>query len=541
MILAPRSVVPLRKSRGIALSAASLAAVVLLAGCGSATATPGAEASGDPVMGGDLTIGTYLDPTCIDPQQIGTNASLSVTRQVVDSLTDQDPETGEVLPWLAESWEINEDSSVFTFSLRDDVTFSDGSEFSAQTVKDNIDGIVALGALAPVSGPYLAGLTAATVIDETTIEVAFAQPNAQFLQATSNIALGMVSSATAALSADERCAAGVIGSGPFVLDSYTANDATVLSKRDGYAWGSPTWETDGEAYLDTITFQVLPENSVRSGALLSGQIDAMDNVQQQDEASVSSNGFRVVNRANPGFAVSILFNLQSPVASDPAVRQALMLAINREDILSVLGPTGAETEGLLSPTTPGSGDFTDYLRYDVDEAISILEDAGWVEGADGVREKDGVALEFEFPYFFDAPVVELMQQELMDVGIKLNITQITVAEFLTQVAAKEFDATVGNLTRADIDVLRSMLTNAGANNYSLTDEALQELLVAQAAEPDPAARIEIAGEIQELVLENAYVVPLHSLAGAYAVADTVQDFKFEASTRLALHDTWISE
>jgi peptide/nickel transport system substrate-binding protein len=398
--------------------------MLALSAC-SGPATGAISSGGEPVAGGDLTIGTYLDPTCIDPQQIGTNASLSVSRQIVDSLTDQDPDTGEVVPWLAESWEINDDSSVFTFSLRDDVTFSDGTAFTASTVKANIDGIVALGALAPVSGPYLAGLTAATVIDDTTIEVAFSKPNAQFLQATSNIALGMVSDATAAQSADERCASGAVGSGPFVLDSYAANDSTVLSKRDGYAWGSPTWLTDGEAYLDTITFQVLPENSVRTGALMSGQIDAMDSVQQQDEASLTGGGFQIVTRTNPGFAVSVLFNLASPISGDPAVRKAIMLGVNREDIVSILGPTGATTEGVLTQTTPGAADFTEYLSYDPDEAIGLLEDAGWIEGADGVREKDGIPLELDFPYFFDGPVVELMQQELAEIGIRLNISQIT--------------------------------------------------------------------------------------------------------------------
>jgi peptide/nickel transport system substrate-binding protein len=540
MIPAPRSSPSLSRRRGLPLGAVSLVTMLALSACGGSASEPAAS-GGEPVTGGDLTIGTYLDPTCIDPQQIGTNASLSVTRQIVDSLTDQDPDTGEIVPWLADSWEINEDSSVFTFSLRDGVTFSDGTAFTASSVKANLDGIVALGALAPVSGPYLAGLTAATVLDESTIEIAFSKPNAQFLQATSNIALGMVSEATAAQSADERCATGAVGSGPFVLDNYTANDATVLSKRDGYAWGSPTWATDGEANLDTITFQVLPENSVRTGALMSGQIDAMDSVQQQDEASLTGGGFQIISRANPGFAVSILFNLSSPIASDPAVRQALMVGVNREDIVSILGPTGAETEGVLTQTTPGASDFTQYLSFDPEEAASILEDAGWAEGADGTREKDGVALELDFPYFFDGPVVELMQQQLAEIGVRLNISQITTAEFISALASKDFDATVGNLTRADIDVLRSTLTSAGANNYSMSDAELEELLGAQAAEPDAAARIEIAGQIQESVLENAYAVPLHALAGAYAVASTVQEFKFEASTRLALHDTWITE
>ena len=530
----------IRGRRLTAVAGATLAVGVALAGCAGSADSAATSATTDPTSGGDLVIGTYLDPTCIDNQQIGTNVSLSITRQLVDSLTEQDPDTGEIDPWLAESWEVNDDSSSFTFTLRDDVTFSDGSEFTAQVVKDNIDGIVALGAKAPVAGPYLAGLEAATVIDDRTIEIAFAQPNSQFLQATANIAMGMVSSETAAMTADERCAAGVIGTGPFVLESYTANDATVITKREGYDWAPPTADHDGDAYLDTVTFQVLPENSVRTGALLSGQIDAMDSVQQQDEASVSGNGFSLVTRANPGFAVSVMFRLDSDVASDPAVRQAMMIGVDRDDVLTVLGPTGAETLGVLTQTTPGADDFSEFLEYDPEGATELLDDAGWAEGDDGIREKDGVRLEFEFPYFFDGPVVELLQQQYAEIGIRLNTSQVVVADFLTALESDSFDATVGNLTRADIDVLRSTLSNTGANYYSMTDADLQSLLEEQAAEPDPVARVEIAGEIQQSVLENAYVVPLHALAAAYAVRDGVNDLQFEASTRLWLYDTWMT-
>ncbi|GAA4385528.1 ABC transporter substrate-binding protein [Agromyces bauzanensis] len=528
-----------RGGRLTAVAGATLAVGVALAGCAGSADGPETSATAEPTPGGDLIIGTYLDPTCIDNQQLGTNVSLSITRQLVDSLTEQDPETGEVTPWLAESWEVNEDSSAFTFALRDDVTFSDGSEFTAQVVKDNIDGIVALGAKAPIAGPYVAGLEAATVIDDHTIEISFSRPNAQFLQATANIAMGMVSSETAAMTADERCAAGVVGTGPFVLESYTANDATVITKREGYDWAPPAADHDGDAYLDSVTFQVLPENSVRTGALLSGQIDAMDSVQQQDEGSLSGNGFSMVTRANPGFAVSVMFRLDSEVVSDPAVRQAMMMGVDRADVLTVLGPTGAETLGVLTPTTPGADDFSEFLEYDPEGAVELLEDAGWAEGDDGIREKDGVRLELEFPYFFDGPVVELLQQQYAEIGIRLNTSQMVVADFLVALESDSFDATVGNLTRADIDVLRSTLSNTGTNYYSLADADLQSLLEAQAAEPDPATRVEIAGDIQESVLENAYVVPLHALAAAYAVRDGVNDLQFEASSRLWLYDTWM--
>lgn len=538
---------PFGTARLAAVVTVAAAASLVLAACGGTDTTDpagsagAAGATGEPTAGGDLTIGTYLDPVCIDNQQIGTNASLSVTRQIVDSLTEQDPETGEILPWLATEWTTNADSSVFTFVLRDDVTFSDGTAFTAESVKTNLDAIVALGAKSPLAGPYLAGLTGVTVVDPTTVEIAFDRPNAQFLQATSNIALGMVSDATSAMTAEERCAAGVVGTGPFTLDSYVANDSVVLSKRDGYAWAPPSSSNTGEAYLDTVTFQVLPENSVRTGALLSGQIDAMDSVQQQDEAMVSSGGFSIISRPNPGFAVSILFKLDGPVGSDPAVRRAMMIGIDRADALAVLGPTGAETLGLLTPTTPGAVDLSEFLAPDPAEAATILDEAGWEEGEDGVREKDGVRLELDFPYFFDGPVVELLQQEYAKLGIQLNIRQITAGEFIATQESGDFDATVGNLTRADIDVLRSLMTSAGANYFRFADPSLQDLLVAQAAEPDATARADIAQQAQELVLENAYAVPLHAMAGTYAVRDGVEGLAFEASTRLSLIDTHLTD
>ncbi len=217
-----------------------------------------------------------------------------------------------------------------------------------------------------------------------------------------------------------------------------------------------------------------------------------------------------------------------------------MMGVDRDDVITVLGPTGAETLGILTSTTPGADDFSEFLEYDPEGAAELLDDAGWTEGDDGIREKDGVRLEFEFPFFFDAPVVELLQQQYAEIGIRLNTSQLVVADFLPALESGSFDATVANLTRADIDVLRSTLSNTGANYYSLADADLQSLLEAQAAEPDPAARVEIAGEIQQSVLENAYVVPLHALAAAYAVRDGVNALQFEASTRLWLYDTWMT-
>ncbi|WP_280491048.1 ABC transporter permease [Nocardia asiatica] len=118
--------------------AGALAAATTVAACGSDSAAPGGDA-GPPRPGGTLRYGLSQAPTCSDPAQAGTNQTLYVARQIVDSLTDQDPATGELKPWLAHSWEAGPDAKVFTFHLTDGVTFSDGTPLTADSVRNTFD------------------------------------------------------------------------------------------------------------------------------------------------------------------------------------------------------------------------------------------------------------------------------------------------------------------------------------------------------------------------------------------------------------------
>lgn len=236
------------------------AAALLLAACGSSSSGADTAAAGPPRPGGTLTLGIAYNPDCLDPQQAMTNASLNVGRQLVDSLTDQDPKTGQIKPWLAQSWEVNPDATSYTFHLRDGATFSDGSPVNAQAVKDNFDSIVKLGAKSPLGSGYLGGYRGTTVLDEHTAKSDFAASSAQFLQASSTMSLGLLSPASLTKAPDQRCQGnGLIGSGPFVLDSVKLNQSVVISKRKGYNWGSSLWDHTGEAYLDKIDYRVTPE------------------------------------------------------------------------------------------------------------------------------------------------------------------------------------------------------------------------------------------------------------------------------------------
>ena len=217
-------------------------------------------AGGPPQPGGTLRYGLSQAPTCSDPAQAGTNQTIYVTRQMVDSLTDQNPDTGEITPWLAESWEVSADATSFTFELRDGVTFSDGTPVTASSVKNNFDAIVHSigGVKAPSAVSYLSGYTGTTVVDAHTAQVNFSAPNAQFLQATSTPQLGMLSDKDAAKSAEERCPGPISATGTVLYADYQQDQSVTLAKRAGYNWGSEAFAHDGEAYLDRIEFTDRP-------------------------------------------------------------------------------------------------------------------------------------------------------------------------------------------------------------------------------------------------------------------------------------------
>ena len=222
------------------------------------------------------------------------------------------------MPALAESWEVSADGTTYTFHLRTGATFSDGSVVDADVVKANLDDIVSLGARSLIGSSYVAGLESVDVVDPATVSVTFAQPSAQFLQATSTATLGLLAPATLAADPDARCAGELIGSGPFVIDDYVADQSVELSKRADYDWAPSEIAThSGPAYLDSVTFQVIPEPSVRTGSLQSDQVQGVENVQPVDQGPLGDGGFTVVARSNPGMVNVLIPNVAAPGAHRP--------------------------------------------------------------------------------------------------------------------------------------------------------------------------------------------------------------------------------
>ncbi|HWD02802.1 MAG TPA: ABC transporter substrate-binding protein [Amycolatopsis sp.] len=532
-----------RQSGRVALAALAAAAAVTLSACGEGSAT--STASGPPHSGGTLTFAVGSDAGCMDPQQVSSNDTIYSLRQIVDSLTDQDPATGKIVPWLAQSWDISPDATTFTFHLRPGVTFSDGSPLTAQVVKDNFDAVPKLGALGVLAEGYLSGVQSTTVVDPSTVRVQFSQPNAQFLQATSTFSLGIESSASVKKRPQDKCSQGVIGSGPFVLKQHVVNQSITLAKRTGYNWGSALWRKKGEAYLDQVVFKVVPEAGVRQGSLESGQVDAIGSVGKADEAALKASGVTLLARANPGAVFNLGVNNSRPALQDERVRQALQVAVDRQQIVDTVFPTGTRpATSVLSHTTPDYADQGAALAFDPAKAKALLDSAGWKPGGDGIRQRGGARLSLSLVWFANAatnqPALELVQQQLKAVGVDVVLKQLPIAQLAQTQTSGDFDLLWGNLTRADPDILRSQYSTQLANVYRIPPTGLDALLTQQAATTDAAQRKQVAAQAQQDVVRNAYVIPVVELQTELGVAPKVHDLDFEASSRIQLHDTWLS-
>ncbi|GAA2301456.1 ABC transporter substrate-binding protein [Streptomyces kunmingensis] len=534
-----------RPARVFWMPALAMMTLFSVGACGGAVSGSQNGDAGPPRSGGNLTFAVGTDAGCLDPQQVGSSDTLYALRQTVDSLTDQDPSSGRIVPWLARSWQVSDDARTFTFQLRPGATFSDGVPVDAAAVKKNFDAIPELGGLAILAQGHLDGYRRAEVIGRHTVRITFDRPNAQFLQATSTAALGLVSPADTARTPQQRCTDGVHGSGPFTVSRYRPSQSLVLKKRATYDWGPTRWAKRGAAYLDTVTFDVVAEPGVRAGSLGSGQVDVIGGIRRQDEVSLRRSGSAVVRRANPGVVLNLGFNNDRPLTRDVRVRQAAQVAVDRKEITAAVFPSGTRpATSVLSRTTPGHVDLTADLDFAPARAKSLLKAAGWREGGDGIRRKGGQRLSLTVVSFSTAgaqrTALELVQQQLKDVGIELTVRQLQVPQFPETIRAGKYDALWGgDLTRADPDGLRTLYSTRLVNSYRLPDGAgLDSPLDRQAATLDPEKRDGFVSQAQKLIVRQAYVVPIADQETLIGASGQVHGLTIGASGGVQLHDTW---
>ncbi|MGC1329413.1 MAG: ABC transporter substrate-binding protein, partial [Pseudomonas sp.] len=387
---------PMKLQRTLASAAILLA--LGLSGCGPSH--PDAQAANT------LKIAFFGDNTqlvSLDPFQVYWLEHRVVLRNVVESLTDQDPHTGQIIAWLADSWEVSADARAYTFHLRQGVTFSNGEAFDAQAVKTAFDSDKAFAAQVPSAfgATYLAGYDHAEIIDTHTIKLVLSTPNAGFLQATSTTNLAILAPESYRHTAKERSLGAIIGSGPFVLDHYTPESGLRLVKRSGYAWASANVQNKGDAHVAAVEVSYIPEESVRNGQFLQGQVDILwprNPFSDVDLKLLESKHATIQSRSLPGPAWNLYPNTHGDrILADADVRLAVQKAIDRKSYAAtVYSPSFPVVDGVYDVTTPYFRSQGDKLDYDPKGAAALLDKDGWSLGTDGYRHKDGKRLSLTY-------------------------------------------------------------------------------------------------------------------------------------------------
>lgn len=546
---------PALSRRSFLAGAGGLSASLALAACStgtSATATAAGK-SGKPVRGGTLTISFFADlEGAFDPNQVYWIETRSLNRNFADSLTDQDPATGEIVPWLAESWTVNSDASEYTFKLRPGVTFSDGTALDAAAVKTAYDGIFALGALSELGLIYMSGYQKSTVLDDYTIRVTFNGPSAQFLQATSTTTLSILSPATYRKTPAQRAAGDVVASGLFVLDSFKAGQEVRLSRRADYKWPSPLVQNKGAAYLDAISVSYVSEDSVRLGNLTSGELD-IDwprlPISAADQKLITAAGGTIVQRSLPGISDLMLPNATAgrPFA-DPAVRQAFIKAVDLKAYAStVFWDSYPVVSSPLDRSTPDYADQSALLGYDLAGARSLLEGAGWTTGSGGYRYKNGQKLSLLYLVSINSPGPQLLQSQLKQAGFDVQIKVVTEGQLVTSEKAGDYDMVDGYLTRGDPSVLGAILDTAvvkAAPGINTQDTTTGKQVSAYFAEglstTDATKRKEVYAALQKYIIQQGVAFPIYERVQVSGISSKVHGFAWTSESFLRANDIWKS-
>lgn len=531
---------------------AAIATAATLASCASSNAPSGSgEPAGDPVTGGTLTYLEHQTYTNLYPPQAGFYPNGGIVNNITARLTWQNPETLEIEPWIATEWTVNEDATEYTFELRDDATFSDGTPIDAAAVAKNFD-TYGLGNpdLGLTVSEAINNYESSEVVDDDTVTFRFSAPAPGFLQATSTINSGLLSPDTLDLSLEEFGAGNateIVGSGPFVITDEKLGTELTFEAREDYDWAPPSFAHQGRAYLDAIHLIVAPEDSVRIGSLLAGQADYIRYVQAFDEARVESAGFELHAPQTRGVNNSIGLRFTNPLLSDVRVRQALVAGVDAQEVVDTIFTANyPKATSALSSTALGYKDESSFYEYDPEKAEELLDEAGWEPGSDGIREKDGERLSLTVyeakPQPLSKQTLELVAQQLKKIGVELNVKSADAGTYAEDIQdplkTPLYHSMVG---RADLDVIKSQYHTQNRDTLLSDDAELDRLLEVVASEPDPAKRVEASQEVQDYLAEQAYVIPLFEEPQVYGTAPYVHGVEYESVGRPLFYDVWLDK
>jgi len=543
-------------------SVAALSCVALLAACGGndGRATAGSSV---PVRGGTLTAVVPQPGPCLDPQVTGTDPQVIVMHQVLDNLVYENA-AGGIEPWLAKSWTVSPDGLVYTFTLRDDVKFTDGTPMNAAAVKANLERVRDPKIQSLADAIYLIPILKSTeVAGDFVLKVNLKKPYAPLMHFLAQAFIGIQSPAGFTRGREANCM-DPIGTGPFKIERFSPNAEVRLVRNDNYNSPPPESKNTGAAYLDRMVLKVVADPAVAYAALNSGEADVIHSPLPQSWKSIKKNpGQGLIAQVRPGTPNLILLGVTKAPLDDVRVRQAISYAANTRAALkgAYLDEATYEAGPLSSATADYAADDENAYEYDPAKAAALLDQAGWTgRDANGYRTKDGVQLKFQLYYSLaanatapDVTLLENMQSYLKQSGINLVLVQGGATEVYNMVAAGSITAVRGYSGIAGWywptntpDVLRLMYTSDGlharTNLGGYSDPELDGILSKAAVTQNQQESRALYTKAQQMISDAALSIPMYPATSRLAYNAKVHGLTVDHALGLPnFNEVWIAK
>src|ERR1035437_2335727 len=519
---------------GVVLSGSALAAFLEACG-GSSSSSSNTNAT--------VTMAVFQEPDSLDPSvsgliTVGTVASGAASHLVWD-LPGHGPTP--FYAGLATSWEAAPDATSYTFKLRKDVKFHDGTPFNAQAVKFTFDHIVDPKTKSKSAAAQMGPYQETQVIDDFTVKVLFKSANAAFMNEVTTFS---IVSPTAVQKYGAQFGINPVGTGPFKFKEYVVGQHVTVVRNPDYNWGPAPLRT-GPPQIQQIIFRILADPGTRFNALQTGEIQLAPNINPQDIQTIKTDSrYKVYNVASTGMPWNIMINAQKPPTNDPLVRQALQFATDQATIIKTLY-FGLFTvaDSIFTPITPGYDSATQAIyKYDPTKAGQLLDQAGWTKGSNGMRQKGGQPLKLIFiniaGFGFDG-ISQLMQSQFKDVGIAVDISDQAFPAMND--AANRGDQHLADFFYYDVD---PYFTRAlfgcdqiahGFNWEHYCNPDLTAMIDKANATADNDQRTALYKQVGQTIMEAAVIIPIYNSSGLFVGSSSLKGLAFTVTAYVLFH------
>ncbi|PYN04358.1 MAG: ABC transporter substrate-binding protein [Candidatus Rokuibacteriota bacterium] len=511
-----------------------LAVLAVLAALGlvtSASAAPPKDA---------IVIGLVAEPVTMDPPQITDLNSARVTKRIFEGLVAQELGSYKLVPGLAQSWDISKDGLTYTFKLRPNVKFHDGTPFNAEAVKfvferqlNDKGPYYATGTYPYVKG-FLGNVAGVEVLDAGTVQIKLKAPLAPFLQYLAHQSLFMFSPESLKKWGKD-VVKHPVGTGPFKLDAWEPGVRVVLARNDEYWGGAPK--------IRQAIYVPIVEAQARLVALKTGDIDLTMDVPPDSLDELRRDPNVVVAESNSSAVWYVMLNTRHPILKDRRVRQALNHAVNKDAIIrDILRGTAIVSRGPMSPVYGTFyEDNTARYPHDLDKARALLREAG---------HPNGFELTFLVPESgsgMQSPVemATVIQANLAQIGVRAKIQTMEWGAYLRKyleqpdMAEMSWNPSIGDPDHMMYMLLSSDRFPPAFNAGYYQNDRVDDLLRRARTTVDEKARVPLYREAQKLVVEDAPWIFVDHGKQVIVHRKRVQGFKLHPNFDLVLTPVWL--